>query len=116
MPGLLLHVGAMVQCTHFVPAMVVPAQTRVLVSGQPIATASSTITIAGCPFPPPPATPPQPCLRVQWTMLSARVLVGGQPALLQPSPGVGMGLCLNPTQAPNGPPQVTSLQTRVVAS
>ena len=37
MPGLLLHTGALVQCPHLAPASIAPAQTQVLVSGQPVA-------------------------------------------------------------------------------
>ena len=36
MPGFLLHVNALVQCTHAAPATIIPSQPRVLVSGQPV--------------------------------------------------------------------------------
>ena len=41
-----------------------------------------------------------------------RVLVGGQPALLQTS----TGLCLSAEQIPQGPPTVTVNQSRVIAT
>ena len=117
MPGLMLHVGAGIQCTHSAPATLAPAQTRVLVSGQPAAVLSGLVGVAGCPFQiPTPAGPkPQPCVRVQWTGLSTRVVVMGQPLLLQPAPGTGMGLCLSVEQIPAGPPIVSAMQTRVIA-
>jgi hypothetical protein len=114
MPGLLLHVNAGVNCTHTIPTTIVPTQARVLVSGQPVATMASQIIVMGCPFTVPPSKP-QPCLTVQWQMPSARVLVMGQPAMLQPGPGPGPGLCLSPGP-PNGPPMVVAVQSRVMAT
>ena len=117
MPGLMLHVGATLQCTHVAPATIGPGQTRVLVSGLPVATVSSVITVAGCPFQIvlPVGTKLQPCVKVQWTMLSTRVTVMGQPVLLQPAAGTGLGICQSVEQIPQGPPAVTMLQTRVTA-
>jgi len=115
MPGLLLHTGALVQCPHLAPAAIAPAQTQVLVSGQPVATVNAKITVAGCPNPAP-ATPPSPCATVAWQLLSTRVKVGGQAALLQPAPGTGPGLCQNPAQVPQGPPMVSQLQHLVTGT
>jgi len=115
MPGFLLHVNAVIQCTHGVPAQVVPSQPRVLVSGQPVATMTSQIVIVGCPFTVP-GPKPQPCVSVKWLMPSARVLVAGQPAMLQPAPGSGAGICQSPEQIPNGPPMVSAVQPRVTAT
>jgi hypothetical protein len=114
MPGFLLHVGATMQCTHQAPATTMPAQTRVLVSGQPVATTGNQITVTGCPFTVP-GPKPQPCVSVRWTMPSTRVQVNGQPVLLQPSLGTGPGVCLSAEQIPQGPPTVSSVQTRVTA-
>jgi hypothetical protein len=114
MPGFLLHVGATMQCPHQAPATTAPTQTRVLVGGQPVATTSNLITVAGCPFTVP-GPKPQPCVTARWTMTTTRVLVGGQPALLQPSPGTGPAICQSPEQIPQGPPLVSALQTRVTA-
>jgi hypothetical protein len=119
MPGLVLHAGAQVACFHAAPATVAPAGPRVLVSGQPVATLA-TLPVAGCPFqvPVPGGTKPQPCVTVNWLMVSARVLVNGQPVLLQtpPGPGTGPGLCKSAEQIPQGAPQVRAMQTRVIAS
>ena len=117
MPGLILSVGAVMQCTHAATATIAPGQTRVLVSGQPAATVSNLITVAGCPFQIPigTGTKPQPCVKVQWAMMSARVTVMGQPLLLQAAPGPGAGVCQSVEQIPQGPPVVSVLQTRVTA-
>jgi hypothetical protein len=121
MPGFVLHVGAVMSCTHQAPAATAPTQVRVLVSLQPVAVSSNTILVAGCPFqvPTPTGVPkPQPCVKVQWAMPSTRVLVGGLPMLLQtpPGPGTGAGVCQSIEQIPQGPPTVKSIQVRVLAS
>jgi hypothetical protein len=89
----------------------------VLLNGQPAATATNVFTVAGCPFTIPPGKP-QPCVLVRWTMPAARVLILGQPALLQtpPGPGVGAGMCFSPEQLPQGPPVVSAMQPRVIGS
>jgi hypothetical protein len=115
MPGFLMHVNAACQCTHAGPATIVPAQPRVLVSGQPVATLSSQIVVAGCAFTIP-GPKPQPCIIIKWLMPSVRVLVMGQPAMLQPAPGVGPGLCQSAEQIPQGPPIVSAVQPRVIAT
>jgi len=107
MPGFLYHVGATAMCPHGGQVTTISSNTRVLVSGQSVATFADTSLIAGCAF----STPagPQPCVKVQWLVPAARVLVNGQPALLQTSPG----LCLSAVQAPQGAPIVVAGQLRV---
>ncbi len=114
MPGPLYHVGAVATCPHAGQVSVVSSNARVLVSGQPVATIGDTYPIAGCPFQIPvgAGTKPQPCVRVQWLVPAARVLVNGQPPILQTSPGV----CLSVEQIPQGPPIVSAVQPRVVAT
>ena len=114
MPGFVLHTSAVMQCTHGIPAQIPPVQPRVLVSGQPVATMGSQILVAGCPFTV--GTKPQPCVTIRWLMPAARVLVVGQPPLLQPAPGPGPGVCQSPDQIPNGPPIVGYVQPRVLAT
>lgn len=107
MPGFLLHVGAMVQCPHVAPVNAITSNTRVFVSGQPAVTIGDTFLVTGCPFMVGPK--PQPCIRVQWIVPANRVLVNGQPVLLQTS----VGLALSPEQIPQGPPVVVATQMRV---
>lgn len=111
MPGPLAHVGNVTLCTHGIPATVVPTNTRVLVNGQPVTTLGDQYLVAGCPFTVPVGVP-MPCIRIQWLVPAVRVLVGGQPALLQSS----TGLCISAQQSPNGPPQVPVNQPRVTGS
>lgn len=108
MPGFLFHVGASAACPHAAPVTTVSSNGRVLVSGMPVATIADTYLIAGCPFTLPPPQP-SPCIKVQWLVPAVRVLVNGQPVILQTS----TGLCLSPAQLPQGPPIVQATQTRV---
>jgi hypothetical protein len=111
MPAPLFHVGATAICPHGGQVTVTSSNTRVLVGGQPVATMADTCTVAGCAFTVPPGKP-QPCVRVQWLVPAARVLVLGQPALLQTS----TGLCLSAEQIPQGPPSVVATQPRAVGT
>jgi hypothetical protein len=106
MPGFAFHTGAVMTCPHGGVATVLPQAPRVLVNGLPIASVSNQIVVAGCTF-------TAPCVKVQWANLASRVVVGGQPVLLQAPPaGPGNGLCA-PTPAP---PIVASMQVRVTGS
>ncbi len=111
MPGFLFHVGASAVCPHAGQVSTISTNTRVLVSGQPVATLADTYPVAGCPFTVP-GPKPQPCVKVQWLVPAARVLVGGQPAILQSS----SGLCLSAEQIPQGPPSVLVTQMRAMGT
>jgi hypothetical protein len=118
MPGFVLHSNFGMQCFHAAPCMTAPVQPRVLVSGQPVAIATNMINVApGCPFQVPvgAGTKPQPCVTVKWANLSTRVVVMGQPVLLQATPGPGAGVCQSAEQIPQGAPVVSAMQTRVLA-
>jgi hypothetical protein len=106
------------QCTHAAPAQTAPTQPRVLVSGQPIATVANVLAVTGCPFQIPigTGTKPQPCVTIKWANVSARVLIAGQPPLLQATPGPGAGVCQSVEQIPQGPPVVSAMQARVTAT
>ena len=108
MPGFLLHVGASAICPHGGQISIIPSNTRVFVSNQPVATFADTTLVAGCAFTLPNGKP-QPCIKVQWLVPAARVMVNHQPALLQTSPG----LCQSAEQIPQGPPNVIAGQVRV---
>lgn len=109
MPGSLFHAGASAICPHGGQVSVIPSNTRVLVGGQPVATLGDSFLVAGCAFTVGPK--PQPCLKVQWLVPATRVLVNGQPAILQTS----VGLCQSAEQIPQGPPTVIATQPRVMA-
>jgi hypothetical protein len=104
MPGFLLHMGAMVLCTHAGQAQPTTTNPRVKVSGQPIVMQPTIYAIAGCTLPPPPAAN-GPCVTAQWVSAATRVRANGQPVLLQDS----QAIC-----APTGTPvNIVTTQTRV---
>jgi hypothetical protein len=108
MPGFLFHVGATAICPHGGQVTTISTNVRVLVSDQPVATFGDNYLVAGCAFTVPPGKP-QPCIKVQWLVPSTRVLVGGQPVILQSSTGI----CQSPEQIPQGPPIIATTQVRV---
>jgi hypothetical protein len=114
MPGPMLHVGAGITCTHTGPVSPVTANARVLLNGMAALTVTDTFPVAGCPFqvPAPSGTKPQPCTRIQWVTPALRVLVNGQPVLTMTSVGLG----LSAEQIPQGPPILSAVQPRVVAT
>ena len=110
MPGPLFHVGASAICPHGGPVTTISGNARVLVSGMPVATLADTFLVAGCVFNVSGA--PHPCVKVQWLVPAARVLINGQPAILQTS----VGLSLAADMAPQGPPVVVATQPRVIGT
>ena len=110
MPGFLFHVGATAMCPHAGQVSTISSNTRVLVSGQPVATLADTFLVAGCAFNI--SGKPSPCVKIQWLAPATRVLVNGQPVILNTSPG----LCQSPEQAPQGAPIVTVTQPRVTGT
>ncbi len=110
MPGPFFHVGAVATCPHGGQVTTISADTRVLVSGMPVALMSDQFMVAGCVFTV--GAAPQPCVQVQWMTPTAETLVTGQPAIT----ALSVGLCIAANGAPNGPAIVASTQLRVVAS
>jgi hypothetical protein len=108
MPGFLVHVGASGICPHGGQTAFITFNARVLVSGQPALTVTDIFTIAGCHFQLP-GPKPQPCVTGRWIVPATRILINGQPAILQAS----TGLCQSAEQIPQGPPTVIATQVRV---
>jgi hypothetical protein len=84
MPGFLLHVGAVVQCSHGGPAQPTLRNPKVRVMGQNVITRVSVYTVSGCPLPPPPAAN-GPCVTATWTTSAVKVLANHLPVLLNDS-------------------------------
>jgi hypothetical protein len=110
MPANLFHSGAAAACSHGGQVTTVTTQSRVFVSGAPVATMKDLFTIAGCGFNV--AGGPHPCVKVRWSKPARRVFVDGQPVILAPS----VALCEAADLAPQGAPIVMKVQTRVVGS
>lgn len=105
MPAPVLHLGAVVTCSHAGPAQPLMPFARVLVSGQPVVTIASPYAVTGCALS---TTAPPPCATGQWLTGAVRVLAGGQP----PATMAGTSTCV-PTGTPLMP---ISAQPRVLAT
>jgi hypothetical protein len=116
MPGLLVHVGALVTCPHppgTITAIV--SSPRVFVNGtQAVLGALDIPTVSGCTFqvPVPGGTKPQPCVTVKLET-AKRVLVNGQPAAILTPAAVCLPVEKTP---PQGTPNSTPIQKRVIAT
>ena len=95
MPGPFLTTAATVMCTHGGTATLATANTRMRAGGQ-VLLESDVHVVAGCSLSG--ATPPSPCVRIEWAAGAGAVKVGGTKALVQSS----VGKCLNATGAPQG--------------
>jgi hypothetical protein len=107
----LLVANATIFCPHLGKVSVTPSNSRVLLGGVPALVLPDLSTVGGCTFQVPigTGTKPQPCVKVLWAAPAARVLINGQPALLQTSSGV----CQSVEGIPQGAPQIAATQVRV---
>jgi hypothetical protein len=105
MPAPILHLGAIVLCSHAGQATPLAPFARVMLSGQPAVTISSPYAVAACALT---GTPNPPCVTAQWVVGAARVLAGGMPVLTL----MASSVCV-PTGTPLMP---VVAQTRVLAT
>lgn len=114
MTGTLLTTSATLQCPHGGTVSIISSNARVKAGGVPLALATDTFTIAGCPFQIPVGvgTVPSPCVRVQWLVTNLKSQVNAMPTLSTAS----SGLCLAATQIPQGPVVIMQTQTQVSGS
>ena len=106
MPGPILHMGAVVMCSHGGQAMPTAPSPRVTVSAMPIATIAAPYAVAGCAFVPPAGN--GPCVTAQWVVGAVRVTSMGQPVVIM----AGVSVCV-----PTGTPLIPgSAQTRAIAT
>jgi hypothetical protein len=106
MPGPILHVGAVVTCSHGGMATPTAPSPSVMVSGMPIATIAAPYAVAGCAFVPPAGN--GPCVTGRWVLGALQVMSHGQPVAILS----GVSIC-TPTGTPLLP---ISAQTFVVAT
>jgi hypothetical protein len=106
----LLTTASCLSCPHGGSVSIVSTNTKVQ-AGAPLALATDTFTISGCPFQIPIGTGsvPHPCVRVQWLKANLRSTVNGAATLSQDS----VGLCLAADQVPQGPVSVSQTQPLV---
>ncbi|HEY1880024.1 MAG TPA: hypothetical protein VGG68_08840 [Caulobacteraceae bacterium] len=104
--GALLTSASTLMCPHGGTVAITPGQTQAQ-AGAPIVRGTDTFTIAGCALSS--ATPPSPCVTVQWVQTATHVKSGGDLALNEAS----VGLCLAATQAPQGTVIIAATQEEV---
>jgi hypothetical protein len=95
MPGTFLTTAATVLCSHGGTATLLSSNARVR-AGAAVLLESDVHLVAGCALSG--ATPPNPCVRIEWTAGAGSVKVGGTKALVQSS----VGKCLNAAGAAQG--------------
>jgi hypothetical protein len=115
MPGPLVHANAVIQCFHGAPVQVPPpTPPRVFVNAvQAVFSVTQMHAVVGCPFqiPTPGVPKPQPCVKVLIEP-AKRVFVNGAPALiLTPA-----AICQSAEQIPQGAPNASPTQIRVIAT
>jgi hypothetical protein len=103
----IFHVGATAICPHGGQVATISTNARVLVNSMPAATMADQFMVAGCAFNVSGA--PHPCMTVQFLVPALRVMVMGQPVILQTSPSLAKAA----DQAPQGPAAMLVVQPRV---
>lgn len=111
MAGNLLTTASVLNCPHGGMVSIISANTLVLAGGAPIALATDTFPIAGCPFQIPVGAGmvPSPCIRVQWIVTDMRNGITGSPTLSTSS----IGICLSPAQVPQGLVVISATQPTI---
>jgi hypothetical protein len=111
MPGLLIQIGAQLQCPHGGTIIITPAGAQVTTNTQAIATIAATGSVAGCANLD--ASMGQvPCTVVTWTTGTVRVTLNGVPALVPTS--LAVFNCVPPL--PPVPATVLVTQTHATGS
>lgn len=111
MPLPVVTVAAIAQCPHGIPVQFTSSAMKVQFAGTPPMVGMDRGAIAGCPFTIPPGKP-QPCAFALLLQPATKVLVEGQPVLLQ-SPS---DICQSADQIPNGPVVYSNVQFQVTAT
>jgi hypothetical protein len=115
MSGLLVHVGAITNCSHGGAVTTPPpSPPRVFVnSTQAVLSMKEIHTVAGCVFQVPVGvgTKPQPCVTVR-VQPATRVFINGSSAVIFTPTTIGYSA----EQIPQGPANASLIQKRVIAT
>jgi|SRR5262245_4778526 len=96
MPGTILTTTSTVTCMHGGQAILLTANTKVMVDGAPALLETDIHPVAGCPFTIGPKY--SPCVRIEWTAGAAKVTINGTKVLVRSS----IGKCISAEGAPQG--------------
>ena len=114
MPGFAVTTATSIACLHQGRVTITPHQFRVLAGGSPVVTINDLATVAACALSS--ANPPSPCVTTSFALAgSSRVLVDGQPVVLEPL-GTGAGLCESAAKVPQGTPVISAVQSKVAGA
>ncbi|BAZ37717.1 hypothetical protein NIES4101_36400 [Calothrix sp. NIES-4101] len=118
MPGLLVHIGAITNCSHPPGTVTANPSTppRVFVNlSQAVLTINDVHSVAGCPLQVPALTPsgtkPQPCVTIR-VQAATKVFINGAPVAIFTPATLGYSV----EQIPQGPPNASLIQKRVIAT
>ena len=109
MPGQILTTTSTITCTHGGRAILLTANTRVIVDGAPALLESDVHFVLGCPFTV--GTKYSPCVRIEWTAGAGKVKAVKQKVLLRSS----VGKCINAEGAPQGLALIMNTQLKATA-
>ena len=109
MPGQILTTASTITCMHGGQAILLTANTKVLVDGAPALLETDIHPVAGCPFTIGPKY--SPCTRIEWTAGAAKVTINGTKVLVRSS----IGKCISAEGAPQGIAMILNTQTKVMA-
>jgi hypothetical protein len=104
--GGFLTTSSTLMCPHGGTVSVIPSNTHVTFGGDPVALASDTFMVAGCPLNV--AGAPHPCLTVEWQLTAFKSDCDGTATLTLES----LGMCKAGDGAVQGPVLIQATQTQ----
>lgn len=107
MAGDSITTASSLQCPHGGSVQITSTNTRSNAVQAPLALATDTFMVTGCPFTLP-GPVPSPCVTVMWMVPDVRVRVNGVPTLSRSD----VGMCIGVFGLPQGPVIVASTQAR----
>lgn len=111
MSGNSLTTSASLQCPHGGAVQIISTNTRVKGDGAPLALATDSFVITGCPYqiPMAPSPIPSPCVKVLWVVTDLQAKVNGAATLSRGSTGI----CVSAAQLPQGQVVIVNTQMKV---
>ena len=109
MPGQVLTTMSQIQCMHGGTAILLTANTKLMVDNAPALLESDVLPVVGCPFTIGPKY--SPCVKIEWTMGAAMMSSNGTKVLVSSS----IGKCIGGEGATQGLAIVSTTQMRTTA-
>jgi len=109
MAGNILNTATTIICTHGGQATLFTSNTRVFADGAPVLLESDIHPVVGCPFTV--GIKYSPCVRIEWSAGTSKVIINGIPVLVQTS----FGRCINAEGATQGVATIVNTQLKASA-